>query len=167
MEFSKPERYQRIDYGDWEYYAPQSFVNEAGERITFGWIQEARSIEWQLAAGWSGVLLSLIRTHSSLDERANQRYGREGELVLAQGEDLDLRIFIDHSVIEIFANQRVSLTARAYPTLPDSTGMQVLARGGKALLKKLAAWHSPIYLVETNHHLERSSTRVGVGSFYF
>jgi beta-fructofuranosidase len=83
--------------------------------------------------------LSLIRTHSSLDERA-YRDGREGELELAQGEDLDLRVFIDHSVIEIFANQRVSLTARAYPTQPDSTGVQVLARGGKALLKKLEAW---------------------------
>ncbi len=39
-----PESYQKMDWGDREFYAPQSFLNEAGERIQFGWLQEARPV---------------------------------------------------------------------------------------------------------------------------
>ena len=41
---------------------------------------------------------------------------------LAAGEVLELRVFIDRSVIEVFANGRQSLTQRVYPTRADSIG---------------------------------------------
>ena len=40
---------------------------------------------------------------------------------LAEGEALELRVFIDRSVIEVFANRRQCLTQRVYPTRADST----------------------------------------------
>lgn len=53
---------------------------------------------------------------------------------------MKLRVFIDRSIIEVFANGRQCLTLRAYPTLKDSTGVSVFARGGGARLVSLNAW---------------------------
>ena len=51
---------------------------------------------------------------------------------LAAGEVLELRVFIDRSVIEVFANGRQSLTQRVYPTRADSIGVRLFAAGGAA-----------------------------------
>jgi beta-fructofuranosidase len=40
---------------------------------------------------------------------------QQAPLALAPGERLDLRVFVDHSVVEIFANGRVALSGRMYP----------------------------------------------------
>lgn len=45
----------RLDCG--AYYAPITQLDEGGRRILWGWIQERRSREAQVKAGWSGVLL--------------------------------------------------------------------------------------------------------------
>jgi beta-fructofuranosidase len=44
-----------LDWGHC-FYAPQTFRDDLGRRIMFGWLQEARSGEAQQAAGWSGVM---------------------------------------------------------------------------------------------------------------
>ncbi|MFP4395434.1 MAG: glycoside hydrolase family 32 protein [Anaerolineales bacterium] len=49
-------------------------------------------------------------------------------------------IFIDHSVIEVFVNERICLTGRIYPTRADSQGVAAYARGGDARLVSLDAW---------------------------
>jgi beta-fructofuranosidase len=59
---------------------------------------------------------------------------------LPPGEGLKLHIFLDRSIIEIFANERACLTSRVYPTRPDSLGLALFARGGKAVLKSLDVW---------------------------
>ena len=47
-------------------YAPQTFMDEQGRRIVWGWLREAQSKEAQLAAGWSGTMtLPLVATLSS------------------------------------------------------------------------------------------------------
>lgn len=51
-----PEITHKLDYGDRYFYAPQSFTDARGRRIIFGWIQEGRSSEAQMASGWSGVM---------------------------------------------------------------------------------------------------------------
>ncbi|HRL14588.1 MAG TPA: glycoside hydrolase family 32 protein, partial [Aggregatilineales bacterium] len=61
-------------------------------------------------------------------------------LQLAEGEALNLRIFFDRSSIEIFANDRESLTSRIYPTRPDSLGVSLFASGGAATLTTLEIW---------------------------
>jgi beta-fructofuranosidase len=82
--------------------------------------------------------LMLQRDRSSLDERA-VRDKRGGELVLAPGEDLDLHVYLDHSVIEVFANGRAVLTGRTYPTRKDSAGVKLISQGG-AKLDLLHVW---------------------------
>lgn len=224
-----PESYQKMDWGDREFYAPQSFRSEAGERIQLGWLPEARPVEACLAAGWAGVMslprvLSLrgdgrvgIRPHSQLEglrgpgarwedlhirsavqplecagralelhvvldaaataqrcglkilaapdgseetlirfeprtrrlavirERASlvegcAREEKGGLVPLAQGEDLDLRIFIDHSVVEIFINGRETLSCRVYPSTAHATGVALFAEEGECLVRELEVW---------------------------
>ncbi|MEI6783308.1 MAG: GH32 C-terminal domain-containing protein [Verrucomicrobiota bacterium] len=56
------------------------------------------------------------------------------------GEPLKLRIFIDRSVVEVFANGKQYLAMRVYPARKDSLGVSVRAQGQDALLKRLDAW---------------------------
>lgn len=50
-----PEKKGYIDLGD-SYYAPNSFIDDKGRRIMWGWLKEQRSKEVQKAASWSGVM---------------------------------------------------------------------------------------------------------------
>lgn len=52
----EPEALHRLDYGGRFFYAPQSFRDESGRRIMFGWMQEGRSDAAMVEAGWSGVM---------------------------------------------------------------------------------------------------------------
>ncbi len=63
-----------------------------------------------------------------------------GPLALGDGEPLRLRIFIDRSVVEVFANGRQCLTLRVYPDRADSDGVSVFARGSAAKLVSIDAW---------------------------
>lgn len=227
-----PKLFRKLDYGDSGFYAPQSFVNEAGERIQLGWVGEARSLQAQLESGWAGAQslprvfsldaqgrleiqpyrgidilrgenyclpkmtvlpdssqaldigghalevqaefapadrhtaveygvkiccspdgeeetticfnrelhrIEVVRQNSSLDKRVS-RQTQGGPLELDEGEGLSLRVYIDHSVIEVFANRRAVITCRVYPTRADSRGVRLFASGGNAVLKWLNAW---------------------------
>jgi beta-fructofuranosidase len=211
-------------------YAPQSFRDDQGRRVLFGWLRENRPVAAQVAAGWSGVMslprvLTLLpdgtlgqepaaelkalrgrnthvqgpvligvasgmpaevrgdqlellleldigeaneaglvlratpdgaeqtvifydrpgarlvvdRTGASLDADT-ERDVRHVALALAEGEPLRLRVFVDRSVIEVFANERACMASRVYPTRPDALGVDVFARGGEAQLLALDAW---------------------------
>ncbi len=211
------ETVQKLDHGDFHFYAPQTLRDSDGRHLVWGWVQEGRSAAAQRAAGWSGVL-SLPRVLSleggrcrfapaaetenlrgtcltsggetevsggQLDVRAVFAPGRgvcglrlfspdeqeqtrvvydagnhslyvdrrrsnaaggadlhahphEGVLRLEPGEPLDLRVFVDHSVVEIFANDRFCLTTRVYPQ-SESLRVEPFAHEGAALLG-LEAW---------------------------
>jgi beta-fructofuranosidase len=224
-----PESYHKMDLGEREFYAPQSFVNEAGERIQFGWLGEARREDACLEAGWAGVMslprllslrpdrrlgmaphpamdglrvagsscgalqvtsgqqdldlngkalelhavigasstakrcglkvfaapdgseetaivfepekrtLKVERLHSSLDGRCAFT-SRGGEVALDSGEDLDLRIYLDHSIVEIYINGRQALSCRAYPTQAEASGVFAFAEDGSCEIRSLDAW---------------------------
>lgn len=208
-----PEVEGTVDWGG-HFYAPQTFQDDQGRRIMFGWVWEGRTVEAQAAAGWAGImslpriltlgsggtirytpaseLQSLRGEHRHLDESevreqadellgtipgdqmeliAEWNPGLVGEvelllrctpdraehtairydtatqiltvdqtlsslseevvpgvyhapLALLPGEGLRLHIFIDHSVLEIYANERVCLSTRFYPTRSDSLGIK-------------------------------------------
>jgi beta-fructofuranosidase len=71
---------------------------------------------------------------------------REGDylhtlpLELVPGESLKLRIFLDKSVVEVFANDRQCITARVYPKREDSTGISLFSKGDSITVKTLNAW---------------------------
>ncbi len=65
---------------------------------------------------------------------------QEAPFALKPGEPLKLRVFLDHSIIEVYANGRQCLTQRIWPTRADSTGIALFANGGEAELNAINAW---------------------------
>ncbi|GEM49101.1 glycoside hydrolase family 32 protein [Deinococcus cellulosilyticus] len=72
--------------------------------------------------------LLLDRSKCSLNPKTS-RQNQSVPLYLKPGETLDLRVFIDGSVVEVYANGRVCLTSRIYPTLESSVYSKVHAQG--------------------------------------
>jgi len=229
-----------LDHGD--FYAPQSLsdsngggetddadgAGDADRSLTWGWLPEARDVEAQWDAGWSGALslprviesgpdgdlrqrpadevaelraerlaadetvalapadrrrlavsgaaieieaeialddaeaveLSVFETPDRA-EHTPVRYARDGTLSIDRApstrdpraftdaqsmavppydEPLSLRVFLDRSVIEIYANGRRCLTSRVYPTRDDAVGVSARAEGGRAAIESLSAW---------------------------
>ena len=48
---------------------------------------------------------------------------------LHHGEVIDLHVFVDKSIVEVFANGKRCISVRSYPTLPESQTVAVLSRG--------------------------------------
>ncbi len=84
-------------------------------------------------------LLLIDRQRSSLTKDVD-RYIRSGPLALAPGESLFLHIFLDRSVIEVFANYRLCMSSRVYPSRTDSLGVGFFVSGGSARIKALDVW---------------------------
>jgi len=74
--------------------------------------------------------------------------GREGPkkieaapLELPAGQTLRLRVFVDKSVVEVFANDgRQAIARRIYPSRADSGGVVLFSDGGAAEVISLQAW---------------------------
>ena len=79
--------------------------------------------------------LSIDRTHSS-DNKDNEQDVRDAPLSLAPAEPLRLRVFLDRSIVEVFANERVVMTSRIYPPA-ECTGFEVL---NPSSLRRFRAW---------------------------
>ena len=85
--------------------------------------------------------LILDVTRSSTRPDINNRESQRCHAAHVAGEPVELRVFIDRSVVEVFVNGgRYYLAKRIYPARPDSVGVRVFARGGKATLRSLDAW---------------------------
>jgi beta-fructofuranosidase len=63
-----------------------------------------------------------------------------GPLELARNEELVLRVFVDRSIVEVFANDRQAVVRRMYPTRKDSAGVSLFSRRGPASVRPLEAW---------------------------
>jgi beta-fructofuranosidase len=213
-----------LDYGGTTFYAPQTFYDPSGRCLMFGWMREARPVEAQEAAGWSGAMslprqirfdpgghpiynfapelrslrlghhhqsqvslpqgwselpsqgrqfelqvelvrgqaarcgltllrspdgaeetrlvidwqqatLTLDRSKSSLDETC-ERTAFIAPLPPQDGH-VSLHLFLDGSILEVIAQERVALSARLYPTRPDSTGLGWFSEGGSQLAPHL------------------------------
>ncbi|MDB5079295.1 MAG: glycoside hydrolase family 32 protein [Chloroflexi bacterium] len=225
-----PEQKGILDGGG-IYYAPQSFLDEQGRRIIWGWLQEGRSVPTHTEAGWAGVMsaprilflhpdgslgvkpvpeLEALRSEHRQLEQAIQTTGNPADVPLfnspvsgnwelslqvdprkaaqfglrlnySEGEEtviryntetgrleidrtasshntsdqhdvrgeacklddngqLNLRVFLDRSEIEIYANDRIGLSSRIYPTDPTSLSLSVFSVGGSATVLKGEFW---------------------------
>ena len=82
--------------------------------------------------------LWIDRERASLDPEPS-RERRGAAVQLAADGTLGLRVFVDGSVVEVFAADGTCLTSRVYPTRPDSDGVELGARGGQARVRRLDA----------------------------
>ena len=80
------------------------------------------------------------RDHASLDVETD-RDPCAAPISVAPGEAVTLYLFLDRSVMEVFADGgRTNLASRIYPTRPDSLGISLFSRGGPARVKSLDVW---------------------------
>jgi sucrose-6-phosphate hydrolase SacC (GH32 family) len=59
---------------------------------------------------------------------------------IADGERLRLRVFLDKSILEVYANERLCLTQDIYPERNDSLMVRCFSRGGRATVPVVEAW---------------------------
>jgi len=75
--------------------------------------------------------------------RSSIGYGRkiveEGPFSLTRGEQLTLRVFVDRSIVEVFANDQQAIARNVYPRLAG-TGIRLFAEGGAARVVSVKAW---------------------------
>jgi len=76
-------------------------------------------------------------TRSGVDGR---RVVEQAPLELNDGEPLALRVFVDKSVVEVYANDRQAICRRVYPGRDDSLGVVLFAHGGRAEFSRVKAW---------------------------
>jgi len=97
--------------------------------------------------------LSVDTTRSSLSPDIFRRYpivrgGVEQQDIRVQtapfeihpDEPLELRVFLDKSMVEVYANRRQCVTQRIYPTRADSLGVAVFSQHGATMVHSLDAW---------------------------
>ena len=60
-------------------------------------------------------------------------------LELAEGEPLKLKIFVDRSIVEVYANDRQAIARRIYPTL-NGTGISLFSKGGNVVIPSIRSW---------------------------
>lgn len=59
---------------------------------------------------------------------------------VAKGETFTLDIFLDKSIIEVYADDRQCVTQRIYPSRDDALGVSLFCKGGDAKVVSLKAW---------------------------
>jgi beta-fructofuranosidase len=62
-----------------------------------------------------------------------------GTFALA-GAAVTLRVFVDRSIVEAFADDRQAVVRRVYPSRPDCLGVSLFASGGAATVRRVVAW---------------------------
>lgn len=76
-------------------------------------------------------------TKSGIDGR---KVVERAPLKLERLESLNLRVFVDKSIVEIYANDRQAICRRVYPGKNNSLRTTLFAEDGKANFKKIKAW---------------------------
>ena len=90
-------------------------------------------------------VMAVDRRRASLNP-ATRSDLREVAVHPAADGSLGLRIFVDGSVVEIFASDGTSISSRVYPSRPDSTSIGLFTESGTAVVRSLDIWRmSPIW----------------------
>jgi beta-fructofuranosidase len=122
---------------DKEEYTKISFYRNRGFRDRkrySGWTDRAKM------TNATDCIITLDNAHSSIANNVMARPPESAPFHLDEGETLKLRIFIDKSVVEVFANDKQVVAARVYPEKSNSTGISLKSTGNSCKLISLNAW---------------------------
>ncbi len=84
--------------------------------------------------------VSIDNTHSSLLPEVIGRIPDSTRFLYDGNEKLNVRIFIDNCIVEVFVNDRVALSQLAYSSLPQAEDIYIEAIGGEAKLENIKIW---------------------------
>jgi beta-fructofuranosidase len=85
-------------------------------------------------------VISIDNARSSILPDVRSRPPETAQLALDKDEPLQLRVFVDRSVVEVFVNGKQCVALRVYPGREDSVGVSLRAQGEGARLTSLDAW---------------------------
>ena len=91
---------------------------------------------------WSSGTLTLDRSASSLNTPV-RRAVQSTHYELLKPDRLELRVFLDNSVLEVFVDGRDAFASRIYPTLKDSRGLAVSCEGGTTVVDSIQVSEIP------------------------
>ncbi|MFW6270250.1 MAG: glycoside hydrolase family 32 protein [Bacillota bacterium] len=118
-EYTRIAFYRERGYRDWE-----KFEN---------WNKQIRSHAFD-------SLITVDNSYSSILSDVKSRAPETAPVFLNPDESLQLHVFIDRSVVEVFVNGKQCVAVRVYPGREDSNGVSLYSRGKRAILKSLDAW---------------------------
>jgi len=85
-------------------------------------------------------LITIESSYSSLSPEALSRAPETAPIPMEEDEPLQLRVFLDRSSVEVFANEKQCVAMRVYPSREDSTGISFRSQGRDAMLTRFEAW---------------------------
>ena len=85
-------------------------------------------------------LITIDTSYASQSADVRSRAPETAPVLLDGDEPLELRVFVDRSVVEVFVNGKQCVAVRVYPERPDSIGVSLRSQGQDAELKSLDAW---------------------------
>jgi beta-fructofuranosidase len=85
-------------------------------------------------------LISIDSSRSSVLPDVRSRAPETAPVFIEKDEALNLRVFVDRSVVEVFVNGKQCVAMRVYPGRADSVGVSLRSQGSSASLKSLDAW---------------------------
>jgi beta-fructofuranosidase len=94
--------------------------------------QEQTAIRYE----WETGRLTLDRSRSSIDSQVKQDVLQETYFPPTD-DVIQLEIFLDRSVLEVFIDRRSAFAARVYPTLSNSDGVALECMGVGALAEDI------------------------------
>ena len=111
-----------------EEYTRIAFYRDRGMNESFGDDRRRQS------------LVSIDSSRSSQAGDVRPRAPETAPVCLAKDEPLELRVFVDRSVVEVFVNGRQCVAVRVYPEREDSVGVRLRSQGVTTSLLSLDAW---------------------------
>ena len=84
--------------------------------------------------------ITLDTSYSSTAADVRCRAPETASVRLQPDEPLELRVFVDRSIVEVFVNGRQCVAARVYPERADSTGISFRSQGAASTLSRLDVW---------------------------
>ena len=111
-----------------EEYTRISFYRDRGMNESFGQQRRRQS------------LVSIDTSRASLAADVRPRAPETAPVCLREDEPVELRVFVNRSVVEVFVNGRQCVAVRVYPEASNSTGVALRSQGNTSQLLSLDAW---------------------------
>jgi beta-fructofuranosidase len=136
---------QRLDWGQYCFYAPLTFQAK-NRRLMFGWLQEQRAKEEQIAAGWSGVM-SLPRILELKNNRLELTFAPELQKLRQDRVQLsEIAIDKTHSVNGV-SSEGLELQATLMQGTAQHSG--ILLHHGDEKIQVYVDWSAKEFVVDT------------------
>ena len=85
-------------------------------------------------------VVTIDSTYSSTHADVAPRPPETAPVNIEPGQPLELRVFVDRSIVEVFVNGRQCIAVRVYPGREDGLGVSLRSQGRDATLTSLDAW---------------------------